>query len=85
MYKRQTFQNLTQTMGFSVAQNGKKVFLPIAQYYQKALDNAMLGMATGAFGYNTVLKKVVQEMTRSGLRTVNYAAGRTDVYKRQLR
>lgn len=72
-----TFQNLTQTMGFSVAQNGKKVFLPIAQYYQKALDNAMLGMATGAFGYNTVLKKVVQEMTRSGLRTVNYASGRT--------
>ena len=72
-----TFQNLTKTMGFSVMQNGKKVFLPIAQYYQQTLDNAILGIATGAFDYNAALKKVVQEMTRSGLRTVNYASGRT--------
>ena len=72
-----TFQNLTQTMGFSVVQNGKKVFLPVAQYYQKTLDNAILGVSMGVFDYNTVLKKTVQEMTRSGLRTVTYASGRT--------
>lgn len=71
-----TFVNISQTLGFSVIEQGKQVFNPIAEYFQKALDNAILGIVSGAFDYNTALKKVVQEMTRSGVRTVDYASGR---------
>lgn len=71
-----TFVNISQTLGFSVIEQGVQVFKPIAEYFQKALDNAILGIASGAFDYNTALKKVVQEMTRSGVRTVDYASGR---------
>ncbi len=46
-------------------------------YYQKTLDGAMLDITSGAFDYNTVLKRVVREMTNSGLRTVDYASGRS--------
>ena len=73
---RNSFRNITQTMGFTRTQNGKTVFLPISEYYQKALDDAVLGVATGAFDYNTALNRVVSEMTRSGFRTVDYASGR---------
>ena len=72
-----TFQNISQTLGFAVQNGGKTEFLPVAEYYQKALDNAILGVATGAFDYNSELSRVVKEMTRSGLRTVDYASGRS--------
>lgn len=72
-----TFQNISQTLGFAVQNGGKTEFLPVAEYYQKALDNAILGVATGAFDYNSALLRVVKEMTRSGLRTVGYASGRS--------
>ena len=74
---RDSFQNITQTMGFTKMQGGKTTFLPLADYYQHTLDDAVLGIATGAFDYNTALNKVVKEMTRSGCRSVNYASGRS--------
>lgn len=67
--------NICQSLGFTIELNGKMVFTPMAQYYQKVLDEAVLGVTTGTFDYNTMLKKVVNEMTKSGLRTVDYASG----------
>lgn len=72
-----SLQNITQTMGFAKKQGGKLVFNELSDYYQKTLDGAMLDIASGAFDYNTVLKRVVREMTNSGLRTVDYASGRS--------
>ena len=37
-----------------------------------------MGVASGAFDYNTMIRKVVTQMTNSGLRTVDYASGRHD-------
>jgi len=68
-------KNITQSMGFAVKKNGKIVFKPIAAYYQKTLDGAMFDITSGAFDYNTVLKRIVSEMTTSGMRTVDYATG----------
>ena len=68
-------KNITQSLGFAVKENGKIVFKPIAAYYQKTLDGAMLDITSGAFDYNTVLKRVISEMTTSGLRSVDYATG----------
>lgn len=75
----QTIQNITQSLGFAVRMpNGHLAFQPIADYYQKTLDSAVLDIASGAFDYNTVLKRTVKEMTNSGLRTVDYATGHSN-------
>lgn len=68
--------NIPRSMGFSLDYgNGKKVFTPLAEYYQKYIDNACIDIASGAFDYNSVLKRVVKQMTSSGLQYVDYASG----------
>jgi hypothetical protein len=69
-------RNITQSLGFAIKQpNGKLTFKPVAKYYQDTLDGGLMDIATGVFAYNTVLKRVVSEMTNSGLRSVDYASG----------
>lgn len=81
------FKNLTQSLGFAVRKtDGKLKFSPIADYYQNTFDGAVLDITSGAFDYNTVLNRVVRDMTNSGLRTVDYASGwsnRVDVAARR--
>lgn len=68
--------NLTQSLGMSVSiGGGKTAFTPLAEYYQRYLDRACLDIVTGAFDYQTVLRRVVKEMTASGIRSVDYASG----------
>lgn len=70
------FKNITQSLGFAVKRpDGTRVFQPIAEYYQKTLDNAAMGMLSGVYDYNTMIKKAVRELTESGLRTVDYETG----------
>jgi hypothetical protein len=83
----ETMTNITQSLGFATRDpSGKLTWSPLAQYYQNTLDSAMLDIASGAFDYNTVLKRVVNEMVFSGLRTIDYATGhknRVDVAARR--
>lgn len=79
--------NITRSMGFMVDMGGgRKVFSPLSDYYNQYLDNAILEITSGAFDYNTVIRRVVGQMTNSGLRTVDYASGyssRCDVAARR--
>lgn len=68
-------KNLSQSLGLSIDMGGKTVFTPLAEYYQTYLDRACLDIVTGSFDYNTVLRRVVKEMTASGIRSVDYASG----------
>lgn len=74
--KRQ-FQNITQSMGFAKNVNGKVEFTPLADFYQKELDGAVLDIVSGSMSYEEVIKRVVNEMTTSGLRTIDFASGRS--------
>lgn len=67
--------NISQSYGFSIPMGNKKVFTPFAEYYQKYVDTAIMDVISGGFDYNTVIRKVVTQMTNSGLRTVDYASG----------
>ena len=70
--------NITRSMGFMVDMGGgRKVFSPLSDYYNQYLDNAIVEITSGAFDYNTVIRRVVGQMTNSGLRTVDYASGHT--------
>lgn len=79
--------NITKSMGFMVDMGrGRKVFAPLSEIYNGYLDNAITMLASGAFDYNTLIRRVVREMTASGLRTVDYATGhsnRVDVAARR--
>lgn len=69
-------RNLTQSMGMTVDMGGGKVvFTPLATYYQKYLDRACMDIVTGSFDYNTVLRRVVKELSSSGLQVIDYASG----------
>ena len=80
-------RNLSQSLGFAVKNpDGTISFTPIAEYYQNTLDNAINGIANGVFDYNTAIKRAVNELTKSGLRSVDYASGwsnRVDVAARR--
>lgn len=68
-------KNLAQSYGYSVLMGNKRVFTPFSEYYQKYVDAAIMDLISGAFDYNTVIRRVVTQMTNSGLRTVDYATG----------
>lgn len=73
------FENITQTTGFNVPMGeGKKVFTPLSEYLERSLDKAMLGITTGARTYSQAIGEVIDEMTASGIRTVDYASGKSD-------
>ena len=72
-------ENIAQTTGFSVPMGGsKKVFTPLSEYLERSLDKAMLGITTGARTYSQAIGEVIDEMTASGIRTVDYASGKSD-------
>lgn len=81
------YRNITGSLGFAVRNADNTLsFTPLADFYQRTLDNGLMQIASGAVDYNTVLKKAVKAMTDSGLRSVEYSSGwsnRVDVAVRR--
>ena len=70
--------NITRSMGFYLDYGGKKVLTPLSQVYADYLDSACMDIVSGAFDYNSVLRRTVTQLTNSGLRKIDYASGRAD-------
>ena len=68
-----TFKNLTKSMGFK----GAYSFVTLQNAYIRYLDKAVIKMASGTFSYDRAVEDAVREMAHSGLRSVDYASGRT--------
>lgn len=68
-----TFKNLTKSMGFK----GAYSFVTLQNAYIRYLDKAVVKMASGTFSYDRAVEDAVREMAHSGLRSVDYASGRT--------
>ena len=67
-------KNLTRTTGFKGTALGTT---GVKQAYQRALDTALLEVSTGSFSFDEACNKVVREMAHSGLRSIDYASGRS--------
>jgi len=67
-------KNLTRTTGFKGTRLGTT---GVKQAYQRALDTALLEVSTGSFSFDEACNKVVREMAHSGLRSIDYASGRS--------
>lgn len=68
-------ENVTKSIGFYLDYNGRKVLTPLSQVYTNYLDNACFDIVTGAFDYGSVLRRVVTQLTNSGLRKIEYGSG----------
>lgn len=73
---KQTFHNLTRSMGFLV-DNGRTMLEP-AGAYQWALDNAEMQVKSGAISYNQAIKSAVKQLADSGILVVDYESGHRD-------
>lgn len=89
--RRQTgdsFRNMTNSMGFAIKDpaTGKITYSPLMKFYQDTMDSAMWDIFSGAFDFNTVLERTVNQMTVSGIRWIDYDSGarnRIDVAARR--
>lgn len=74
-----TFRNITNSLGFVKQDVGGKIYpVSLTEFYRITLDEAMLDIHSGAFDYQTVLMRVINDMTKSGVRQINYKSGRHD-------
>lgn len=72
-------ENVTNSLGFYLDYgNGKKIITPLSKVYTNYLDAACFDIVTGSFDYGSVLRRVVTQLTNSGMRTVDYASGKAD-------
>ena len=67
-------KNISGTTAFKTPLLGT---VETAEAYQRSLDLALLKVSTGTYSYRQACDDVIKEFTRSGLRTVDYASGRT--------
>lgn len=68
-------ENVTKSLGFYLDYNGRKILTPLSQVYTNYLDNACFDVVTGAFDCGSVLRRVVTQLTNSGLRKIEYGSG----------
>lgn len=72
-------ENVTNSLGFYLDYgNGKKIITPLSKVYTNYLDAACFDIVTGSFDYGSVLRRVVTQLTNSGMRTVDYTSGKAD-------
>lgn len=73
------FRNITNSLGFVKQDTAGRIHpVSLTEYYRITLDEAILDIHSGAFDYQTVLMRVINDMTKSGVRQINYKSGRHD-------
>lgn len=79
--------NITRSMGFAMrGPDGKVVFTPLADVYQRVLDDAAIRVWSGAESYQSAIYEATDALTESGLQWVDYETGhhhRVDVAARR--
>ena len=68
----ESFQNITQTLGF---QTPDGTVHPLLDAYQKTTDFAFQQVITGATDYNTAIRRACSKLAANGVRSIDYASG----------
>lgn len=71
------YVNFSNTLAFTKRVNGKVVYTDLAKTYQDAIDKAVLSVAQGKNTFNEQMYSTIKELGASGLKTVDYANGRS--------
>lgn len=80
-------RNITGSMGFAIQNQGSTnmSYKSLTEFYRTTLDNAIMDIHSGAFDYQTVLMRTINDMTKSGIRSIGYGKrkDRVDVAARR--
>ena len=71
------YVNLSNTLAFTKRVNGRVVYTDLARTYQDTLDKAILSVAQGKSTFDEQMYSTIKELGSSGLKTVDYANGRS--------
>ena len=71
------YANFSNTLAFTRRVNGKVVYTKLAKTYQNAIDKAVLSVAQGKSSFDEQMYSTIKELGSSGLKTVDYASGRS--------
>ncbi len=74
---KDTFKNITNSLGFAIRNpaTGRIKHTPLLKFYQDTLTGAVLDIATGSASYDKALSRVINMMTNSGMRWIDYESG----------
>lgn len=67
--------NITQTTAVRVTNNGRLEYQAVPDYLRRKLDKAVMDISSGAFDYNKSVHSTIKEMTKSGIRVVEFESG----------
>lgn len=71
------YVNFSNTLAFTKQVNGKVVYTELAMTYQNTIDKAILSIAQGKSTFDEQMYSTIKELASSGLKTVDYASGRS--------
>ena len=71
------YVNFSNTLAFTKRVNGRVVYTDLARTYQDTLDKAILSVAQGKSIFDEQMYSTIKELASSGLKTVDYANGRS--------
>lgn len=70
---RGEMKNITRTTGFKTMSG----YESLESVYKREMDKAIIKICTGAFDREKVLKDAIHELSQSGLRSIDFASGRS--------
>lgn len=71
------YANFSNTLAFTKRVNGRVVYTDLARTYQETIDKAILNVAQGKSTFDEQMYSTIKELGESGLKTVDYANGRS--------
>ena len=71
------YANFSNTLAFTKRVNGRVVYTDLARTYQETIDKAVLNVAQGKSTFDEQMYSTIKELGESGLKTVDYANGRS--------
>lgn len=67
--------NISDTWGFQKIVNGERINTPLSQVYQDVIDRGVYAVSQGKESFNQEARRIIGELTRSGLRKIDFDSG----------
>lgn len=71
---RDELRSLTKSMGFRLPTGD---YVKVAEAYTRMVNLTLVKMTSGAYSYQQAVEECVRDLARSGLRTIDFASGRS--------
>lgn len=72
-----TYLNLSRTLAFAQKTPSGIIYTDLARTYQETIDKAITSVAQGKATFQEEMYRTIKELSSSGLRSVDYASGRS--------